>query len=434
MKTELDEKEYIDKNTEYEFDIDDISEVVNHHIKHIAHLTLKKWMLGIGLLLLMLAGIVLSSGIGSVRIPASITARILISRIPGLSFVWDSYKGKSLIKLEELQNKLSLLQSNVQRRNIDANNIDRIREDIDIIKDEIRDLENYETWIWQGRMPRIIVALLVGAGLSISGVIFQGLVLNPLASSGTLGVSAGSTTGAYIFIVLGHTVTGFNFLWGIPISAFIGGLLTVYLVWFVAKSGRGATSPLSLILAGVIVGIFLGSAMSFIMIIAEEESLRVLTIWGVGSLASREWTHVKMAMPIIIVGILLSIISAKDLNALSLGAEQARNLGVNVNRSRQILMITAAMMTAGAVSVSGQIGFVGLVVPHSVRMLIGPDHNTLIPFSALGGGIFLLICDTVGRTLASPLELPVGIVTSLIGAPFFVYIYKTRMKSGAVIT
>jgi len=144
--------------------------------------------------------------------------------------------------------------------------------------------------------------------------------------------------------------------------------------------------------------------------------------------------HVKMAVPIIIAGILLAIINARDLNALSLGAEQARNLGVNVNRSRQILMITAAVITAGAVSVSGPIGFVGLVIPHSVRMLIGPDHRTLVPFSALGGGIFLLICDTVGRTLASPLELPVGIVTPLIGAPFFVYIYKTRMKSGAVIT
>jgi iron complex transport system permease protein len=141
-----------------------------------------------------------------------------------------------------------------------------------------------------------------------------------------------------------------------------------------------------------------------------------------------------MAVPIIIAGILLAIVYSRDLNALSLGAQQARNLGINVTRSRQILMITAAIITAGAVSVSGPIGFVGLVIPHSVRMLIGPDHRTLVPFSALGGGIFLMLCDTLGRTIAAPLELPVGIVTSLIGAPFFVYIYKTRMRSGAVIT
>jgi len=279
-----------------------------------------------------------------------------------------------------------------------------------------------------------LIALLAGAGLAVSGAIFQGLVLNPLASSGTLGVSGGAAAGASLFMVLGAGTSLAHSALGIPIAAFSGAMLTLSLVWFVAKSGRGSTSPLSLILAGVIIGIFLGAAMSFIRIIAEEESLRTLTLWGVGSLASREWTHVKVCWPIVLVGILFAIVYARDLNLLSLGAQQARHIGVHVNRSRKILMITAALITAGAVSVAGPIGFVGLVVPHSVRMLIGPDHRTLIPFSALGGGFFLLVCDTVGRTIASPLELPVGIVTSLIGAPFFVYIYKTRMREGAVLT
>ena len=438
LVAKLDHKKDIEENIEKSgLDIENISEEVEHHVKHIAHLSFKKWILGIGLLILTLAGIVISAGIGPVRVPPAMTARILISRIPGLGGVWDNLKDKVSIECNNLQERLSLIQNQTLSHNNGSQSGGKtveIQEDIDAIRAKMRDLENYEIWIWQGRMPRIIVALLVGAGLSVSGVIFQGLVLNPLASSGTLGVSAGSAAGASIFIVFGSGLSVFSFAWGIPLSALAGGLITLGLVWFVARSGRGTTSPLSLILAGVIVGIFLGSAMSFIRIVAEEESLRTLTLWGGGSLASREWMHVKMAVPIIIAGILLAIINARDLNALSLGAEQARNLGVNVNRSRQILMITAAVITAGAVSVSGPIGFVGLVIPHSVRMLIGPDHRTLVPFSALGGGIFLLICDTVGRTLASPLELPVGIVTPLIGAPFFVYIYKTRMKSGAVIT
>ncbi len=415
-----------ENNEKYKSDIDNLSETVEHHIKYIAHLNFRKWIFGIVLVILTLLGIIVSAGIGPVKIPPTITARILISHIPGLNGIMDNFKYEIYEKLESLQKELSSAQN--------PENKDLIQKEISILTDKVRDIENFEIWVWQGRMPRIIVALLVGAGLSVSGVILQGLTLNPLASSGTLGITQGSAAGAAIFIVLSPGLSMSDFSLGIPISAFAGGLTTIFLVWFIAKSGRGATSPLSLILAGVIIGIFLGSAMSFIMIIAEEQSLRTITLWNVGSLTAREWMHVRMAVPIISIGILLATLFGKSLNALSLGAQQARTLGINVNRSRQSLMLVTAMITASAVSVSGPIGFVGLVIPHSFRMLIGPDHRTLIPFCALGGGIFLLICDTVGRTLASPLELPVGIVTSLIGAPFFVYIYKTRMKAGAVIT
>jgi iron complex transport system permease protein len=402
--------------------MEDITQVVEHHVKYIAHLAFSKWMVGIGLLLLTLIGVVVSAGIGPVRIPPAVTARVLLSHLPGLGYLTTRPK-------TEISNQIDILRKQMEEQGDN----DALSSQIDERTEKLRDLENYEIWIWQGRMPRILVALLVGAGLSVSGVIFQGLVLNPLASSGTLGVSGGAAAGASLLIVFGAGLPLANSALAIPAAAFAGGLATLGLVWFVARSGRGTTSPLSLILAGVIVGIFLGSAMSFVRIVAEEESLRALTLWGVGSLAGREWVHVSMAWPIIVVGILSGIVRSRDLNVLSLGAQQARHIGVNVNRSRQILMVTAALLTAGAVSVSGPIGFVGLVVPHSVRMLVGPDHRTLIPFCALGGGFFLLFCDTIGRTIASPLELPVGIVTSLIGAPFFVYIYKTRMRGGAVI-
>jgi iron complex transport system permease protein len=250
----------LDQNRDIEENAENLSDLVDQHVEYISHLTFKKWVFGACLLIVALSGIVISAGIGPVKVPPAIAARILISKLPGLDHIWHKPK-------EEITDR-----------------------------DKLRDLENYEIWIWQGRMPRIIVALLVGAGLSVSGVIFQGLVLNPLASSGTLGVSAGAAAGASTFIVFGSGLSVFSSAWGIPVAALAGGLITLGLVWFVARSGRGATSPLSLILAGVIMGIFLGSAMSFIRIVAEEESLRALTLWGVGSLASREWLHVKMAV------------------------------------------------------------------------------------------------------------------------------------------
>jgi len=418
-----------------------MAQIVERHVRSIAHRTFLKWIAGIGFLMITLGGVLVAAGIGPARIPPSATARFLLSRVPGLESLWTEQKSDLSGRMEGLRKEASRLREQVRQQEksgLPAHALQSrwaaVEKEWEDCSEALRDLENYEIWIGQGRLPRILIALLAGAGLAVSGAIFQGLVLNPLASSGTLGVSGGAAAGASLFMVLGAGTSLAHSALGIPIAAFSGAMLTLSLVWFVAKSGRGSTSPLSLILAGVIIGIFLGAAMSFIRIIAEEESLRTLTLWGVGSLASREWTHVKVCWPIVLVGILFAIVYARDLNLLSLGAQQARHIGVHVNRSRKILMITAALITAGAVSVAGPIGFVGLVVPHSVRMLIGPDHRTLIPFSALGGGFFLLVCDTVGRTIASPLELPVGIVTSLIGAPFFVYIYKTRMREGAVLT
>jgi len=421
-----------------------MTDAVEHHIKYITHLAFLKWIVGIALLVITFGSVIISAGIGPARIPPGVTARILLSHLPGFGYLLTAQKLEISNRADALQKKIVRLQEQIKQLEENSSTGKQIRllkselfdveKELSCCRESARDLENYKIWIWEGRMPRILLALLAGGGLAISGAIFQGLVLNPLASSGTLGVSGGAAAGASLFIVFGSGTFLAGNAFGIPVAAFLGAVITLSLVWFVAKSGRGSTSPLSLILAGVIVGLFLGALMSFIRIIAEEETLRTLTLWGVGSLAGREWTHVNMGWPVVLTGVFFAIVYARDLNLLSLGAQQARHLGVNVHRSRQILMVIAALITAGAVSVTGPIGFVGLVVPHSVRMLIGPDHRILIPFSALGGAFFLLFCDTVGRTIASPLELPVGIVTSLIGAPFFVYIYKTRMKEGAVIT
>ncbi len=284
--------------------------------------------------------------------------------------------------------------------------------------------------VWDVRLPRIIVALLVGASLGMAGAVFQGLLLNPLADPFTIGVSAGAAFGATIAIILQGVIVGLPLLHNfgvVPFFAFAGALLSLFIVYFVAKSD-GRLLPESLILAGVIVASFLSALISFCKSIAGD-NLSAIVFWIMGSLSGRLWQHVYILLPYFIVCFFIMQANARHLNIIAMGDTTAMQLGVDVERVRRRLLIFASLLTAVAVSISGVIGFVGLVVPHINRLILGPNHRTLIPASALLGGGILILSDTLARTVAGATEIPVGVVTALLGAPFFCYIFKKKFNA-----
>lgn len=279
------------------------------------------------------------------------------------------------------------------------------------------------------RLPRIILAIIVGAALSMAGVIYQSLFRNPMADPSMIGTSSGAALGATIALATGLDLK-INHLGTIPFMAFIGAILTTLLVYRLAKTGSRV--PMSvLLLAGIAVSTFLSSAISLIMILRRNEMYNIVS-WLMGGFASRRWIDVAMIGPYVLAGFLAAMFFGRELNLMLLGEERARQLGLNSDGLQKFMIISASLLVAGAVSVSGIIGFVGLLVPHMVRFIIGPNHKYLLPASALAGGFFLLAADTIARTLLAPLELPVGVVTSLCGAPFFIYLLIKNKRTNKV--
>jgi len=279
---------------------------------------------------------------------------------------------------------------------------------------------------WQIRFPRVILAALVGLLLSVSGVILQGVLRNPLADPYILGISAGGAVGAAIAIAFGlqFVLLGMS---SVPLLAFVFSLAAVFLVYKLSQVA-GRTSPETLILAGVALSAFCAAILSLIIIITGN--LQSIYFWLLGSLSSASWVNVITVLPYALLGGGIAYFFSKELNALLLGEEMALTLGVEVEKSRLILIFAASVMTAAAVSVSGLIGFVGLIIPHWVRLLIGPNHRWLIPISALSGMLLMVVGDTISRTVLSPAEIPIGIVMALLGAPFFLYLIRRRRLEG----
>lgn len=285
--------------------------------------------------------------------------------------------------------------------------------------------KSHQTIIWNIRLPRITLALLVGFGLSVVGASMQGLLKNPMADPYIIGTSSGAALGAAIAIVfkLNQMVMGAGV---ISIFAFIGALTATTIVYQLAKV-KSKVPVTTLLLAGIATGQLFTAMMSFLMVISSKDVASII-YWTMGSFSSRGWNHVQVAILPIMLGSLIIYVFAKDLNILLLGETTAENTGVEVEKVKRILLIVSAFVTAFAVSVSGIIGFVGLIIPHIVRMLVGPDHRTLLPASGLLGGIFMIVADTVARTIIAPTEIPVGIITALAGGPFFIYLLRKSRR------
>ncbi|MDE2893594.1 MAG: iron chelate uptake ABC transporter family permease subunit [Chloroflexota bacterium] len=269
----------------------------------------------------------------------------------------------------------------------------------------------------QIRLPRIVVGASVGMALGVAGATMQGLFRNPMADPGIIGVSAGGALGAVIAIATG---TAALFFLALPVFAFVGAMAAAFLVYGVAAVG-GRFSMATLLLAGVAINAFLGAIVSAIIIVLpDNEALREILFWLAGGLDSRSWEHVRIATPLIVASTVLLLLMSRDLNLLMLGDDEARSMGVRVGATRITLLAAAALATGAAVAVSGTIAFVGLVIPHILRLVLGPDNRVLIPLSALAGAVFVILADTVARTIIEPAELRVGILTAFVGAPFFI--------------
>jgi iron complex transport system permease protein len=288
----------------------------------------------------------------------------------------------------------------------------------------------YRDIVMQVRLPRILVAALVGGGLATAGAAMQGLFRNPMADPGIIGVSAGGALGGVVAIAGG--LYGWTFL-SVPAMAFAGALGAVLAVYGIARVlGRG--SPTALLLTGMAVSAFLSAMVSLVITLTvyNLDVLREIVFWLSGGLEARAWRHVRMAGLPILAGMAVLVWYSRELNLLLLGDEEARSLGVRVKTVRHWLLLGAALVTGAAVSVSGIIGFVGLVVPHMLRLITGPDHRVLIPASALGGAAFLVAADTVARVIVEPAEVRVGIITAVAGAPFFLWLlYRNRRRLAA---
>ncbi len=277
------------------------------------------------------------------------------------------------------------------------------------------------------RLPRILLALTVGAALGVSGAVMQGLFRNPMADPGIIGVSTGGALGAVIAIALGLQTV---FALALPGLAFVGAAAALALVYVVASLG-GRFSMAALLLAGVALSAFMAAIISAIILFtADLQAQREMLFWLAGGLGASTWTDIRISAPLVLLGIVVAVLLSRDLNLLMVSEDEANALGVRVVLTRNSLLLAASLITGTAVAFSGAIAFVGLIAPHTLRLLIGADHRALIPLSAIGGGIFLLAADTLARVAIAPAEIPVGVVTALVGAPFFVLLLA-RNKSRA---
>ncbi|TVQ85674.1 MAG: iron ABC transporter permease [Chromatiaceae bacterium] len=285
-----------------------------------------------------------------------------------------------------------------------------------------------QTILWQVRLPRVLTAVLVGAALAVSGAVLQGLFRNPLASPSVLGVASGASLGAVLAIFFGLAA---RFTWALPLFAILGAMATLFLVYGIA-SRRGQTPIATLLLAGIAVGAFNVAMGSFVLALALEswEVGRTIVYWTMGGLDGRTWDHVLLLTPVLCAGLALVLAQQRALDALLLGEVHAAALGVDVARTRWLLLIATALLTGTAVAVAGGIAFVGLVVPHIVRLLAGPQHRRLLPLAAVGGGLILAGADLLLRGLFGEHNIPLGVVTAALGAPFFLFLL-VRQQTGS---
>jgi iron complex transport system permease protein len=279
--------------------------------------------------------------------------------------------------------------------------------------------------IGEVRLPRALTGALVGLVLGISGAVMQGIFRNPLADPYLLGIASGASAGAALVIALHLESAPFI----LPLGSFIGGAIAVIAVYRLGlRAGRA--SLYSLILAGIALGTLFSAVTSFLITISGEE-LREIVFWIMGGLGRANWTYLPLLAASGLLGSALVVVFARDLNAMALGEAGARHLGIDPERLRQILLAVVTLMTGAAVAVSGTIGFVGLITPHALRLIVGPDHRLLLPASALAGASFLVFSDTLARTVLQPVELPVGIITAFVGVPFFLYLLMRARPEGA---
>ncbi|MBI5824033.1 MAG: iron ABC transporter permease [Chloroflexi bacterium] len=287
--------------------------------------------------------------------------------------------------------------------------------------------ETFTFIIWQIRLPRTVLVALTGAALSGSGAAYQGLFRNPLADPFLIGVASGAGLGAVIAMSIQWPYSFWG-LMAIPMSAFIAALITVFIVYFLARVGQTIPTT-NLILAGVAFSSFATSLTSFLMLRSTSEVRRALG-WLLGGASQAGWTAILAVLPYIIIGLGILLINGHRFNLLQFGDDQAQQLGLNVTRTKTILLIAASLATAAAVAFSGIIGFIGLVVPHVIRIWFGGDYRRLVPLSIIGGASALLVSDVVARIVLAPQEIPVGIITSLVGAPFFLWVLRTAKNQG----
>jgi len=335
----------------------------------------------LGLLALLVLVVIFGTTIGSVEIPFLTTSSILLSKLPF----------------------------------------------VDITIEQVGDIRisDIETIVWDIRLPRVILAGVVGAALAVAGATYQGLFRNPLADPYLIGVAQGAALGAVIGFLLPISAIGLG-IGIVPLLAFTGALLSVAIVYGLARVGK--TLPVTtLILAGVALGALLGAIVAYLAITSEQQ-IHSIMFWLSGSFSLSQWTEVQIVLPIVVVGTAVILLFARSLNIMQLDEEQAQQLGINVERLKLILLISATLTTAAAVSFVGIIGFVGIIIPHAVRLIWGPDYRFLLPLSVLVGAIFLIIADIVARTVAAPSEIPIGIITALCGAPFFLYLLRRRTR------
>ncbi|URT71158.1 FecCD family ABC transporter permease [Cytobacillus firmus] len=274
------------------------------------------------------------------------------------------------------------------------------------------------------RLPRVLLAGLVGASLAIAGAAFQGLLRNPLADPYTIGVSSGASLGAVLTLFFGLSIP-FAGMFTLPLFSILFSFLTIFAVLLFARNIERSMKVETIILTGIIFSSFLGALISLMIALTGEE-LRQIIGWLLGSVSMRGWAYINIILPFFIIGAILLLVNSKELNAMSFGEEKAQHIGVDVQKRKMMVLVAGSILTGAAVAVSGTIGFVGLVIPHLTRMLWGPDHRHLLPLSILMGSGFLIIADLVSRTIIAPAELPIGVITALIGAPAFGVILMKR--------
>jgi iron complex transport system permease protein len=281
--------------------------------------------------------------------------------------------------------------------------------------------------LWTIRLPRVLLGALVGAGLAVSGAALQGVFRNPLADPGIIGVSSGAALGAVAAIVLGAAA---GLRGGLQLCAFVAGVATALCVYGLARFER-RTETVTLILTGVAVSAIAAAGVGFLIARADDDQLRDIVFWSLGSVGGATWTLVATTLPFVAAGAVVCLARSRQLDLLALGEREARHLGVDTERERVLLIAATALATSASVAAVGVVAFVGLVVPHLVRLAVGPAHRVLVPASLLLGAALLVLADLVARTATAPVELPLGVVTSLIGGPFFLWlIWRTRRAQG----
>ncbi len=282
-----------------------------------------------------------------------------------------------------------------------------------------------QQWIvFDYRLPRALLGVLVGGGLALAGAVFQALLRNPLAEPYILGISGGSAFGAVLVLALGLTAAS---SWALPVAAFAGALVAIVLVFRVAVAADRSMDVRVLLLAGVVVGAFFSACIAFILAVSEARTVRSAVLWMMGSLSGADWTSVGLAAVYTIPASLLILSLGRSLNLMAIGEETASYLGTDVERVKKIAFGVASLITAAGVAVAGVIGFVGLIIPHGVRLLTGSDHRALLPLSFLAGGIFLTLADLVARTALAPIEIPIGVITAFVGVPLFLVLLRRSL-------